>query len=408
MSTTCDSLQDAEHPALVVTGPPDGGYSWVCVAACFTINCFSWGVVASYGVFLGYYLENGIYPAATTTDFAFIGGLRNGPGPPQSLWHSLPMLIGVCLQTAGFITALFAARIWHLYLTQGILVGLGVVFTYISSIAILSQWFDRRGSVANGISAAGSGIGGLFCHSDRNHIIQPKQHPFDRDLLRGYDVILALAWAFVSMLSYIILLFSMSNFASSIGLDKSQAPTVTALLNLGTALRRPFIRVISDYCARIESAGFITLLCAISVFAIWMPATSYGVTILFVVVNGAILGVFWITIGPIFTGVVGLGELPPMLSLAWLVIVLPTTYKFSRCWPNFIVSEVIALKLRCPGSGHEFLYPQIFAGLAYLIASIIILELWRVRRRSTVIEYALSQGARKGVPRTALTVKAQA
>lgn len=124
------------------------------------------------------------------------------------------------------------------------------------------------------------------------------------------------------------MLFSMSNFASSIGLDKSQAPTVTALLNLGTALRRPFIRVISDYCARIESAGFITLLCAISVFAIWMPATSYGVTILFVVVNGAILGVFWITIGPIFTGVVGLGELPPMLSLAWLVIVLPTTYKF--------------------------------------------------------------------------------
>lgn len=72
------------------------------------------------------------------------------------------MLIGVCLQTAGFITALFAARIWHLYLTQGILVGLGVVFTYISSIAILSQWFDRRGSVANGISAAGSGIGGLL------------------------------------------------------------------------------------------------------------------------------------------------------------------------------------------------------------------------------------------------------
>lgn len=26
--------------------PPDGGYGWVCVAACFTINCFTWGVVA--------------------------------------------------------------------------------------------------------------------------------------------------------------------------------------------------------------------------------------------------------------------------------------------------------------------------------------------------------------------------
>jgi hypothetical protein len=32
-------------------------------------------------------------------------------------------------------------------------------------------------------------------------------------------------------------------------------------------------------------------------------------------------------IGPICTEVVGLGELPSMLSLAWLVIVLPTTCK---------------------------------------------------------------------------------
>lgn len=26
--------------------PPDGGYGWICVAACFTINCFTWGTVA--------------------------------------------------------------------------------------------------------------------------------------------------------------------------------------------------------------------------------------------------------------------------------------------------------------------------------------------------------------------------
>ncbi|KFY03568.1 hypothetical protein V490_00131 [Pseudogymnoascus sp. VKM F-3557] len=30
---------NAEHP-------PDGGYGWICVAACFNINCFTWGVVA--------------------------------------------------------------------------------------------------------------------------------------------------------------------------------------------------------------------------------------------------------------------------------------------------------------------------------------------------------------------------
>lgn len=25
---------------------PDGGYGWICVAACFSINCFTWGAVS--------------------------------------------------------------------------------------------------------------------------------------------------------------------------------------------------------------------------------------------------------------------------------------------------------------------------------------------------------------------------
>jgi hypothetical protein len=28
------------------TTPPDGGYGWVCVGACFAVNCFTWGIVS--------------------------------------------------------------------------------------------------------------------------------------------------------------------------------------------------------------------------------------------------------------------------------------------------------------------------------------------------------------------------
>ena len=240
----------------------------------------------------------------------------------------------------------------------------------------------------------------------RNHTIMPKQHPFDRKFLRRYDVLLVLGSAFISMLGYITLLFSMSAFATSIGLNSSRAATVTALLNLGTAIGRPFIGVISDKFGRIETAGFITLSCAVSAFAIWIPARSYGILVFFVIVNGAILGVFWVvsrlltrcqfliltvmkTIGPICAEVVGLQELPSMLSIAWLVIVLPTTCKFvlilfaKRIFTS-AVSEVIALKLRRPESAHEFLYPQIYAGLMYLVASTVTLELWRIRRKSAL------------------------
>jgi hypothetical protein len=46
-----------------------------------------------------------------------------------------------------------------------------------------------------------------------------------------------------------------------------------------------------------------------------------------------------------------------------------------------LVSEVIALKLRRPNTSHEYLYPQIFSGLSYLLACLFMLELARVLRK---------------------------
>jgi MFS family permease len=240
----------------------------------------------------------------------------------------IPMLIGVFLQTLGFNCASFSRRIWHLYLTQGVLVGCGVGWTYIPTIAIISQWFSRRRSLANGITGAGSGIGGLIFSfatrvmignlslawslriigvvsgvmnlmgtaliRSRNKEIQPRQHGFDVALLKRYDVLLLLSWSFVSMLGYIVILYSMSDFARSIGLDNDRDAAVTAFLNLGTALGRPFIGVLSDRFGRIETAGMITFVCGLSLFAVWIPATNYGVTVFFAIVNGGILGVFWV------------------------------------------------------------------------------------------------------------------
>ena len=93
------------------------------------------------------------------------------------------------------------------------------------------------------------------------------------------------------------------------------------------------------------------------------------------------------TIGPISVEVAGLAELPSMLSLSWLSVVLPTLCKCN--WADGLVlssfseadissvSEVIALKLRRPQSSRPYLYPQIFAGTAYLVASV---SLYGVRR----------------------------
>lgn len=290
----------------------------------------------AYGIYLSHYLAEDLFHEATTWDYAFIGGFNFAiamvVAPAVTVLcrkfgiHSI-MCCGLLFQLAGFISASFSHRIWQLHISQGVLIGCGVGFLYIPCLPVLSQWFDKRRSLANGISAAGSGVGGaafawgseaiiqrfgiawalritgllaftantiatIFIR-DRNKAIRPSQLGFDTKLLRRGDVLLLLAWAFISMLGYIVLLFSLSDFALSIGLSRSQATDMIGLLNMGTAIGRPIIGIISDRWSRIDTAGALTLLCGVACFAFWLPSTSYGLTIFFVILCGAIVGVFW-------------------------------------------------------------------------------------------------------------------
>ncbi|KAF2684085.1 major facilitator superfamily protein [Lentithecium fluviatile CBS 122367] len=392
---------------------PDGGYGWIIVLSVFTINGFTWGVIASYGVYLAYYLSSNRFPGATPLDYAFIGGLNFGlamlvSSPATYLVRTLGthpvMLLGVLLQTGGFIGASFAARIWQLYLSQGVCVGLGVGFLFIPSVAVTSQWFDKKRSLANSITSAGSGLGGVIVSfatqsmidrislawslrvigllsgtmniiatcliRSRNHIIRPPMHPFDVRLLRRLPVMLLLSWGFFSMLGYMVLLYSLSDFGRAIGLSKGQAASVTALLNLGTMLGRPCIGLLSDRYGRIEVAGCTTFACSVCVWVFWVPASSYALLVVFAIIVGGILGIFWMSISPLCVEVAGLSELPSTLALAFATIILPTTF-----------AEVIGLKLRTPESARPYLYPQIWAGVMYLIATGLMFALWLILRK---------------------------
>lgn len=139
-----------------------------------------------------------------------------------------------------------------------------------------------------------------FYIKDRNAFVRPKQRPFDRDLVCHRSVLWLLAWAFMSMLGYITLLYSLSDFSLSINLDRTKATNITALLNLGTAFGRPCIGVVSDRLGRFEVATGLTFLCGLTCFALWVPATSYALTIIFALVSGAVLGVFWVVSSPNF------------------------------------------------------------------------------------------------------------
>lgn len=350
--------------------PPNGGYGWVCVACVATINAHTWGLNSSYAVFLAYYLANNHFPGATPLQYAFIGGLSISQAlivsPVATLTTRLfgtrtTLLIGVFFETLSFIAASFATEIWHLFLTQGVCFGWGMGFLFVGSVVIAPQWFTTRRSLANGFAAAGSGLGGLIYSlaaqamirnmslpwafrilgivacvvntscallvRDRNKQIGSSQLSFDYTLFRKPQFLGLLLFGFLSMLGYVVLLFSLPNYARTVGMTASQGSIIGAVFNLGQALGRPPIGYFSDTIGRLNMAASMTGLCGVFVLLIWIFAKSFGVLIFFAIAGGFVAGTYWAVAGPVTTEVMGLVHLPAALSITWLVLVLPTTCK---------------------------------------------------------------------------------
>ncbi|KAF2276202.1 MFS general substrate transporter [Westerdykella ornata] len=390
-----------------VDEPPDGGIGWLMIACCSILNAHTWGMNSAYGVFLAFYLANNVFPGATRLHYAFVGGLSIAQAlivsPIATMTTRLygtrtTLLIGVFLQTISLIGASFAKSIWQLFLSQGVCFGWGMGFLFVGSVVIAPQWFTTKRSLANGVSAAGSGLGGLVyslaaqamirnislawafrilgiiacvvntCCAiiirDRNKQIGSSQLSFDYRLFKKLEFLGLLAFGILSMLGYIVLLFSLPNYARTVGMTAQQGSIIGAVFNLGQGLGRPPIGYFSDSFGRVNMAASMTFLAGFFSLVVWMFATSFGVLVFFAVIGGCVAGTFWAIVGPVWTEIMGLVDLPSSLSITWLVLVLPTTF-----------SEPIALELVSFNNG-SYTGAIFFTGFMYIGAAGF---LWLVR-----------------------------
>jgi len=273
---------------------------------------------------------------------------------------------------------------------------------FVGSVGIVPQWFLKKRSMANGLATAGAGLGGMtyslatnamiqrislawafrilgilsftvniiatFLIRDRNKAIGAKQLSFDYMLFRRPEFLLLQGWAFFSMLGYIVLLYSMPNYAVTVGLSQYRGSIVGALVSLGQGIGRPTVGVFSDKVGRINMAGFATFLTGLFCFVIWIFAKKFGVLIFFAIIIGTVAGTFWTTVGPVTAEVVGLKELPSALNMTWLALVIPLTF-----------SEAIALELVQTNHGN-YLHAQIFSGVMYIAGAVCLwfLRAWKI------------------------------
>ncbi|XP_063977288.1 monocarboxylate transporter 14-like isoform X1 [Diachasmimorpha longicaudata] len=144
---------------------PDGGWGWMVVLASLIISMIADGVSFSFGLL---YIEflNAFGESKAKT--AWIGSLFMAvpllSGPVMSALVDRygcrrMTILGGLISGVGFVLSWQANSIEVMYLTFGLLAGLGLGLCYVTAVVSIAYWFDKKRTLAVGLGACGSGIG---------------------------------------------------------------------------------------------------------------------------------------------------------------------------------------------------------------------------------------------------------
>jgi len=135
------------------------------VFASFMIHIIADGITYSFGVFLPeLILQFNSDRGDTSLIASILVGVTLGSGPIASYFTNrfgcrLVTIAGTVLAAAGMALSTLASSILVLYLTVGVLTGLGFGLIYLPAIVSVSIYFEKKRAFATGIAVCGSGLG---------------------------------------------------------------------------------------------------------------------------------------------------------------------------------------------------------------------------------------------------------
>ena len=142
--------------------------AWVVVWATFVCLAVIFGVSYSFAAFFENFAKEF---AAQRADVSWIFGLCGlvyfvlgaGSGMLADRWGPrMVCMTGMVFIAMGLFLTSLAQSLTTVYLSYGLLVGLGIAFVYTPSIACVQPWFNKRRGLASGIASAGVGAGTLI------------------------------------------------------------------------------------------------------------------------------------------------------------------------------------------------------------------------------------------------------
>ena len=142
--------------------------AWVVVWATFVCLAVIFGVSYSFAAFFENFAKEF---AAQRADVSWIFGLCGlvyfvlgaGGGMLADRWGPrLVCMTGMVFIAMGLFLTSLAQSLTTVYLSYGLLVGLGIALVYTPSIACVQPWFNKRRGLASGIASSGVGAGTLI------------------------------------------------------------------------------------------------------------------------------------------------------------------------------------------------------------------------------------------------------
>lgn len=194
----------------------------------------------------------------------------------------------------------------------------------------------------------------------KEFIIENAKVIFDLKVVKNQGVCIIALWFTLVIIGYTLMMFSLSSYATAVGLSHSQASTLTAIMNAAQTVGRPCMGFLADYVGRANFATIGSLVISILLYAYWINADTFGSLIGFAICIGLVIGLGASLVQPLIADVISpdLEQMPA----AWSAINIFMSF-FS------LVTEVIALALVVEGSKiHIYIHKYLLVPVILLVS----------------------------------------
>ncbi|KAI7875613.1 MFS general substrate transporter [Lichtheimia hyalospora FSU 10163] len=233
--------------------------------------------------------------------------------------------VGGFMCVLGLMLASITNEVYQLYLTQGVIFGLGASLLWYPCMRRPMEWFKKKRGLAVGITLSGIGIGGLILSNIASAAIasvgyqwtlrifgfielvlcaiagisskqlppRPKSAPIldlavfkNKWFLVLFSVHFIVAFAFFIPTNYIPL------YAEYIGLDTLTGTNLNGLMSGCLSVGQLFFGNLGDYIGLFNMSVICGFLCVVFHLALWLPATSAPILWAFAALQGIAQGAF--------------------------------------------------------------------------------------------------------------------